>query len=248
MKFAYALVGAALATSALALASSTAQAGAWRCVDEADECQDGLINDIETLVVQDWPVPFRLAMPPIPYTCVATGGGGGGGRPLAPEADLAITTTRQINWSIELTGNLTSFLIGQHTAAARVFGTVTVPASIPLRATTWSNVDVSYVLGESNAEVMASGGSTGVMDLGAVQSTTAAGDFWSGHLRFDYQGVHTGGYRCTVGRPGAQITRTGRGAVQIDYPIAWLDMHGVIAEGIRERFRRAVRIAVTGAP
>ena len=240
-------LGAALAASALLLGSNAAHAGVWRCVDEPDwpQCQDALINDIEELVHQEWPVPFRVTMPPMPYTCT---GGGGGGRPFAPEDRVAITATRQVNWSIEL-GDLSSFLIGQHTAAAHIQGPLTVKRGYPLHEQQWAGVNVNYVFAESSTEVTtADGGSTGVTDLGDVRSTAAAGDFWSGNLVFDYQGVHTGVYTCTVGYPGHQITRSGRGAVLINYPVAWTPAHAAIAQAVRERFRRAVRIAVTGMP
>jgi hypothetical protein len=243
-------LAAALAASALLLGSNAAHAGAWRCVDEPDwpQCQDALINDIEELVEQEWPVPFRVAMPPMPYSCTYTGGGGGGGRLLAPERGVAINATGQLSWSIEL-GDLSSFLIGQHSAAVQIQGPLTVKPGYPLREQQWTDVNVNYVFGESSAEVTtADGGSTGVTDLGDVRSTAAAGAFWSGNLRFDYQGVHTGVYRCTVGYPGNQITRSGRGVVQIDYPVAWTPVQVTIAQAVRERFRRAVRIAVTGVP
>lgn len=235
MKHELSFLGTALVVSTLLLGSEVSHAGAWRCTDDPElpECQDALINDIEDIINND-ASPFTLAMPALPYYCTNLRGGD-------------VEVDGWIAWSITVLPDLRSFLIGQHTAAAYLSGSVTSSGN-NVGPTVWTDTAVNYVFGESSAEVMTADGSTGVMDLGAPISTIATGSFWNGHLQVII-GVPDGQWTCTVGYWGAQARGTGRRTpgVIVHYPIAWAPVHGAIVDGVRERFRRAVRFAVTGS-
>jgi hypothetical protein len=247
MKATFAFATTVLAASALAFTTTKAHAEAWRCVDGPDlpECQDALINDIEAIVDGDWPDVLTLPMPSLPYTCNKKPGGGH--RFAATAATPAFS--HQLNWSIrvEVASNRRSFLIGQHEAAASLSGTVT-PIAWWNPRTTWTGTGISYAFRESSNEVLAPSGPTGVTDLGTFRTTVVSGDFWSGDLRIRLDNLADGAWDCVVGPSGKQVRKSGNTIVTLDYPMSWTPMQAVIAEGIREQFRRAVRIAVTGEP
>jgi hypothetical protein len=237
--------GAALFAATLLFGSRTshAQSSAWRCVDDPNlpECEDALINDIEAIIDRDWP-NLTLSMPALPYTCTKKPGSGH-----QIKSDEHTTNfSSQINWSIGLSFDLRWFLVGQHSANADLLGSVT-PSGTFVTPTSWPNTSINYLFAESSTEVMAAGGSTGVSDLGIVTFLTPSGDFWNGTVPLAIHLVD-GDWDCIVGPAGATVRNTGQNGVTINYPIAWTPVQSVIAEGIRDQFRRAVRIAVTGAP
>lgn len=221
-------------------------AGTWRCDDDPGEpeCEEALLNDIEDIIVEDWPT-LELAMPSIPYWCTKEPGSG---REMhGEEGEITPQFTNQINWSVKLTGDLRSFLFGRHTAASDYLGPIRLRASTGEFNTSWSSQVINYVFLEGTTEVMAQGGSTGVYDLGAIDYSTASGALWTADLPITLE-LADGDWTCTIGPPGNRITRTGRNIVHADYPVQWTPVKSVIAEAVRGQFRRAVRIAVTGAP
>ena len=227
-----------------------AQAPAWRCMDEPGqpECQEGLLNDIEDIIVRDWPRPLVLPMPSIPYTCVKDPGSGHQAVPDPVEANFSSS----LSWSIVWTGNLRSFLIGRHTAYADLAGTVEVSGGLRITATSWSDTTVNYLFEEGTTEVLAPSGPTGVIDLGPapVSFSTPTGVFWSANLHIVLMDLSDGIWTCGVGPAGRTVRKTGtrNAGVKLDYPIAWTAVQDVLAEGIRNQFRRSVQIAVTETP
>jgi hypothetical protein len=247
------LASAALAASTLMLGNQITHAEGWRCMDRPSEseCQDDLINDIEDTVAAEWRSPFTLAMTPLPYSCTRTGGG----NPAAPDderADLAVGPTMSLRgnfaWSFTFTTGLRSFLVGQDTAAADLAGSVTAtgPQVTPV---SWNGMGINLVFGESSTEVMAPEGPTGVAELGGVTHATRDGDFWSTNrsVRFTWTPTREGDYACVVGSP-VVARGTGRNRVVIDVPITRDWFQEALAELVREEFRRAVRLLVTGTP
>jgi hypothetical protein len=245
MRYAFTVFGAALFVMTLLLGSGTshAQNSAWRCVDVPGlpECEDALINDIEVIIDRDW-TTLNLAMPALPYTCTKRPGTGHQLR----DDEHTTNFTNQIDWSIKVSTDLRWFLVGQHSANADLLGAVTPSGSFMIPAT-WGSTGINYLFAESSSQVMAAGGSTGVSDLGFITFLTPTGDFWNGTLHLAI-GLADGNWDCIVGPQGQTIRNSGLNGVDIDYPIAWTSAQSVIAEGVREQFRRAVRIAVTGAP
>jgi hypothetical protein len=246
------IICSAAITTAVLLGSSSAhaQSPAWRCTPDPSnpnlpECQDALINDIELIIDRDWPFTLNLAMPALPYTCNRKVGGGGG-QLVEAGSEATANFTNQINWSISLASDMRWFLIGQHTANTDVLGTVT-PFGFSVTQTPWSGTGINYLFGEAPGMVMAGGQSTGVTDLGPVLFQTPSGALWSGNLRLVLN-LADGKWDCIVGPSGLTVRKTGTNVVVVDYPLAWTPIAAVIAEGIREQFRRAVRIAVTGSP
>jgi hypothetical protein len=206
------------------------------------ECEEALINDIEDLTIANWGF-LSLQMPALPYTCTKKAGGG---RPIVGDGGHTTNFTSSINWAIHLSSTLRSFLIGRHTASADVLGSFT-PAGFNIVSTTWTGTSINYLFNEGSTEVMASTGSTGVADLGAVAFSTPFGPFWNATMRIQLD-LADGDWDCLIGPPGATIRRTGRNTVVGDYPISWTPVNAVLAEAIRNQFRTAVRIAVTGSP
>lgn len=239
MKHAISLAGL---LSILTLASP-ARAGAWRCVDEpgGQDCQEALINDIEDATVAGWPDTVVLAMPEIPYSC---------GKPVTthPVPGLAATqtVTGTVAWSIVWQGDLRSFLIGRHTAAADLAGTI-IPSSGGPSEPSFPDTAINFLFGESAAEVGSPSGPTGVGDLGAVQVASPTGAFWAGTIRFNLD-VYDGDWSCAFGYAGKRINVRGKNVVFADYPVALTPVRDVLAEAVRDQFRRAVRLVVTGAP
>lgn len=111
----------------------------------------------------------------------------------------------------------------------------------------WSDTAVSYLFDGGTQEVMSPSGPTGVLNLGAVSFTTSSGGFWNDTIALSVR-VGQGFYTCSLGGSGGVVTRTGRGTIRFDLPIAWSGARSRIADFVRERFERAVRIAVTGVP
>src|SRR5262249_36681292 len=136
------------------------------------------------------------------------------GAPGTPGDASFVTTTSSVSgtvpWSITLSGNLRSFLIGSFTAAADVLGTVQVS---PDRST-WPSTEIHYgvndacdAFGNCTEVPQFPSGSTGVVDLGPVNFATPGGPFWGGSLTFQFD-VNTGGdiiTSCRVGY-GGEIT------------------------------------------
>jgi len=237
---------AALVAPILAIGAQPSHADpVWRCDDEPGlpECEEALLNDIEDIIIFDWPVVLDLALPPLPYTCNKKPGTGH----QIVEGDQGPTPqfTSQMPLTLKWTGDLRSFLIGRHTAAADLIGSVDITGWATLGAR-WTNQTINYLFNEGTTDVQAHGGSTGVRDLGAVShAPTTAGDFWGAMLPLEPMDGD-GDWTCIVGPSGRQVTAQGKNIVQLDYPVAWLPIQDVLAEGAREQFRRAVRIAVNG--
>jgi hypothetical protein len=206
------------------------------------DCQEALLNNIEDLTVENWPRPLVLAMPALPYTCNKPPGSG---HRVAAPFGVTPKVTTSLPWSIVWTGDLRSFLIGRHTAAADLAGTV-MPSGAWITPTVWDGTTMNYLFREGESEVMASGGGTGVVELGTVEFETPSGAFWNGTLHIVLDSLTEGDWECLVGPAGKTVRATGRNVVTLDYPIAWTTVQGVLAEGVRNQFRQAARIAVTG--
>lgn len=237
----------ALTTTALLFGARTADASGWRCMDNPGEnrCPDDLVNDIETILREEWRNPLTIAMPPLPYSCSRASGGG---NPVAPEDkhELVTGSTGQFLWSVTFATNSRAFVIGQDVAVADIAGGVSVSGP-QVTPASWTGMNLAVGFAASGSEVVAPEGPTGVADLGVDQYTTRSGDFWNSDrtVRFTYQGVRDGDYTCTVGPPEARIRATGRNSVRINYPVPWQDL---LVAFIREEFRRAARAAALGAP
>jgi hypothetical protein len=249
----YLFLRAALAASSLMFISkaSHAQGAAWRCVDIPGQslCEDALINDIEDLTIAQW-TSVTLPMPNIPYSCSHVGPPGH--QVIAPSATGQPSGTTQafnggVAWTLTLLpSNLRSFLVGRHNASADLLATI-VTSGQAVRFASYSDQTINYNFSESGSDVMASGGSTGVADLGPVAFSSPGGEFWNGSVHAHVE-LLDGRFNCTVGYPGATMNVSGIGAIDFDYPIAWTSAQATIAESIRNVFRRAVRLEITGMP
>ena len=227
--------------------------GAWRCMDQPgeSECQEALLNDIEDLMVREWPAnPLVLPMPPLPYTCVQTRPEPGtpvSTKPLPPVID-------ELQWSISWTGALRWFLIGRVEAGARLAGTVAVSSTWrEITAMSWPDTTIDYVFREDATEVLAPSGPTGVSDLGPVSNgdSLGAGELWTSHLHIVLPPPDNGTWKCRVGPRDKEVSGTAGShglSIRLDYPLAWTGVQDVLAERVRAQFRRSVRLAVTGAP
>ena len=221
----------------LNIKASQAQTPGWRCVDVPNlpECEDALINEIEDLTIGNVSSPLLVSMPDLPYSCRRIG-----------SSDQVPSLTGGLPWSVGVTlDGLPSFLIGRQTASGDLAGTFQTSGP-NISAATYPNQTIHYLYRVSSVEVMASGGSTGVTDLGAATSI-AEGSFWGSSLHAHID-LPRGAFSCTVGYPDQTIRVRGTGAVDFDYPVASTPVRSVIAEAIRTVFRTAVRIAVTGSP
>jgi hypothetical protein len=243
--------------SALALASlvlgarpSYAQS-AWRCTGE--DCPEVIVNDIEDVTVRDWPATQTISVPGLPYSCqtisdrcphCATKPGLGGA--------TSGVVNGSVPWSIVVSGSLPSFLIGRFTAAANVAGTIQVSAD----GSTWPGSAISYVYNDACnpttgqcTEVQAPGGSTGVVDLGALSFTNPSPGLWNHSLTFHFT-VPTADIvtSCRVGYVNTFTVNPGGSNVTVSYPAAWTPVQEALAEAIRNQFRRAARLVVTGSP
>ncbi|MEZ4362402.1 MAG: hypothetical protein R3B48_19590 [Kofleriaceae bacterium] len=249
--------------SMICLRAAEGNAPVWRCAGE--DCTDVIINDIADVTVRDWPASTTLAMPGLPYSCSVktdqcrrclAGGAAAGvdGGPSGPASVGPISTqgivAGTVPWSVVFAGSLQSFLFGTYTASADVAATVT-----PSTGGSWGGTAIHYLYqgacsGTTCSYVQAPGGDTGVVDLGLVNYSTAAGDFWNASLPFSFV-VPTPDIvlSCSVGYPGRTITvYPGGTRVNISYPVAWTPVKDALAELIREQFRRAARLVVTGEP
>jgi hypothetical protein len=249
----YLVLSATLVASTLTVETRTASAGGWRCMDEPgeSECQDSLINEIEDEVDNQWRSTVAMAMPPLPYSCSRTGGP----NPVASDqANTNVTAAADMPlrgnfaWAFTFTTELRSFLVGRDSAAVDLSGSLAVSGqnAIP---TGWDSMNANLLFAESNAEVMAPEGPTGVAELGGVAHATLTGDFWTRNrtVRFTWtQDLREGDYACVVGSP-VLARGTGRNRVVIDVPVGQLLVQSTLAEVVREEFRRAVRLAVTGS-
>jgi hypothetical protein len=219
-----------------------ASAQGWRCDDPPGEaeCQEALINDIEDIVDSDWDTGV-IPMPPIPYTCTRAPGP----RPIVEDEEASEASfSSQLNWSLTLNMDLLSFLIGRDSAHADLRGSIRARSSSQLDKT-WTNQTINFAFDEGTDEVMAPEGSTGVYDLGSFRPTVV-GAFWNGTLPIDLS-LSDGDWTCVFGPPGSWITVHGRNGVHVDYPVPRTTVQNLIAEEVvREQFRRAVILAVTG--
>ena len=75
MKIRFQIACTALLASAALFISNSARADGWRCNGSPD-CQDALLNDIESLVEMNWPSQLSLSVPSLPYTCTRQPGSG----------------------------------------------------------------------------------------------------------------------------------------------------------------------------
>lgn len=234
------------ALAGVAASTQLAHAGSWRCVDDPQlpDCEESLLNDIEDAIDFYWPVPLTIEMPPLPYSCSKKPGSGHQSTP--EDGEIHTQVLGQISWTAEWTGDLRYFLIGRYTATAEVAATVRVSGG-SVATTEWPSNVVSYLFQEGATDVMAPAGSTGVRDLGLVLSQNPSGAFWSAPLQLSLN-LSDGDWTCTIGPAGYQVSATGHNTVRANYPVAWTQSGLVLAQMIRERFRSAVRLVVTGAP
>lgn len=256
---------ASIVASVLVLGARTSHAqSAWRC--DGEDCQDALISDIETLSMTGWPASQTIAMLALPYTCTAVTdvcphcaiGEPPGSGDTAEQAETAVhplgsfTIHGNLPWSVVLSGSLRSLLIGRFTASADVFGTIQASPDNSV----WPSTDASYVFQDAcdaNGQnctfvTTTSGGSTGVVDLGPLSfAPNISGSFWNSSLTFRFT-VNSPDIvkSCTVGSLPA--TSNGSNTFTVSYPVALTSAANVIAEVVRNQFRQAARIAVTGSP
>lgn len=261
MKVSSVVCGSVVVFFALGLDTRLSDAQAWRCAGE--DCTDAIVNDVADVTVRDWPAVHNIAIAGLPYSCLTktdqcqrclTGDDsaetGGVGQFSAPAATTQGLKTGTVPWSVMLSGSLRSFLFGTYTASADVLATVQ-----PSVGGSWGGTSINYLfqgacVGPSCTYVPAPGGDTGVVDLGLVNFSTAAGDFWNASLTFNFN-VPTADIitSCTVGYPPNTVTvRPGGRNLSVSYPIAWTPVKGTLAEVIRNQFRRAARLVVTGSP
>lgn len=197
-----------------------------------------MINDIEDITSQRWPASLALPMPPIRATCA--------------DHTSGAVASYAMDWSLGWQTSLRAFLLGRRTAIADLFGSVqAIETSSPggplhlANPAAWSETAVDYSFAPASSEVPAQDGTTGVSDLGDVLFTTKAGSFWGDamSIRIDM----TSFAWCTV--DSETFVNDGTGApVVVRKPIASTAAADILAEGIRDQFRSAVRIAVTGSP
>lgn len=230
--FVCAAIGIAVAMAPLRAAH--AQTPSWRC--DGVDCEESLINDIEDTTTAHWPGSVNVSMPPIGYACT-----------LASEPDWENPILEgEIDWSFVFSGSLSSFLVGRHSASADLAGTMRTSGNVS--AGPGTGLSIHYVYGESSADVPAPGGSTGVSDLGGVQSQLAGGDFWSGSINFNIP-IRNGVKVCQVGVGALGFQVTGAGTrIPVSVAISSLPVASSMAEAMRNQFRSAVRLVVTGAP
>lgn len=223
--------------------SRTANAeNAWRCT--IGDCDDVLVNDIEDRIKQDWPASLSLQMPPVHATCADR-------IEACPHCLAGATHTFSIGWSLTLTGTLRSFLFGRYTADTNVFAQFkTAPtrpnAGIQVVEESWNDTAIAHSFDAASAQIPAVGdvGSTeGVQDLGGVRFTTPSGTFWSSSL---HVAVEMDSYQwCKI---GSETFDPGRGGGTHIFSIPWtsLPVADILAESLRNQFRRAVRLTVAG--
>lgn len=233
-----------IAAAGLAAASGAAHAqvaSSWRCTDAPGEsdCQDALINDIESGTKNAWPAFVTFNEDPIPYTCTQTRG------PVDPRVVAATARTITINgsvtWSSTWTGIMQDFVIGGHTASTFLSLSMS-PSGSGLSSAFWTGNQMAFLYSESPYEVQSSAGSTGVSDLGAVMTESPSGPVWNAslHIRID---PGDGAWSCAIG-PGGPVHASGTGYVTFDYPLAYTSLKARLQEAIRNDFRGAVRRAV----
>jgi hypothetical protein len=237
----------AFATTALLATtmSPLAHAGSWRCVDDPElpDCEEDLINDIEDEVIASWPMSFTVAVANLPYSCSKPPG-----HQRAPGiAEQQIQVTGSIPIYSTWIAALRAFLIGRYEVVNNLFGEVHLSGR-GVTPAVWPGTGVDYIFVEAATDVMAPGGSTGVRDLGGVRHGTISGAYWGGALQVTMDWLVDGNWTCVVGPPGYRVTATGKNVVRFSYPIAWTHTDFFMAEAVRERFRRAVRLVVTGTP
>jgi hypothetical protein len=244
MKHSLSLLFAALVALPVLLLSKPSHAQGWRCMDDPNQpaCEEALINSIEDTTVRNTPNPLTIAMPDLIFTCQEIERCP---HCFAPTSSFA-PYPNNIHWSITWWGGIRSFLLGRDTANADLAGTLqannTGTSSVPS-----FDAAINYTFGVGASEVGSPSGPTGVADLGGVNFSTASGSLWGatmpvfvrdGNATSCWMGVAANG---TKGRAVA-------GGFMFDYPISAVPVSAVLAEAIRNQFRTAVRIEVTGAP
>lgn len=269
MKYSSIVFCASVVASILVLGSGTSHAqSAWRC--QGEDCQDGLISDIEDLSVSSWPASQTLAVPPISYFCrllldrcphcaIGEQPASPGDTPEQAGSTIQprLSKSGTVPWSIVLSGSLRSFLVGRFSASADVFGTIQSTSDNSV----WPGTEAGFVFQDAcDANGMnctdvrtSSGGDTGVVDLGPLSfSPNLSGSFWNGSLTFRFtvptNDIITG---CDVGYGGLKIGNVQadpNNVVTVSFPVAWTPVASVIEQAVRAQFRRAASIAVTGSP
>jgi hypothetical protein len=241
--------------------TSHAQAPVWRCTN--GPCDESVINDLEDIINRDWPTSLFILIPGIPYSCqeitdvcprCATKGPAANADPstkATSSAQPAITPQFIQNgvahaWGVSLSaGDLRSFLIGRFTASASITSGSVLTS---LTGTTWSGTSINYDFGEANHEVPVPGGSSGIQDLGAVNGSSAEGSFWTANVPFQFT-VPTADIilSCTVGYGNNTVlVHPGGPNINISYPISATPVRDVLAEAVRNLFRRAAKLAALG--
>jgi hypothetical protein len=255
MKLSIIVLGTVVVASVGLLDAGVAQAQAWRCAGE--DCTDVIINDVADVTVRDWPANQSIAMPGLPYFCFTIRdrcprcltGGDPSQLAFANDAARAGSVSGTVPWSIVASGSLRSFLFGTYSASADVLATIQ-----PSVGGSWAGTAINYLFqgacsGSNCNYVPAPGGDTGIVDLGAVNFSTAAGDFWNASLTFSFD-VPTADIitSCRIGYSSTMTVNPGGRRVTVTYPVAWTPIKDVLAEVIRNQFRRAARLVVTGSP
>jgi hypothetical protein len=262
VKFSSIVFSSVVMASVLGLSARVSQAQVWRCAGE--DCEDAIVNDVADVTVRDWPAVQGIAIAGLPYSCLTkhdqcphclTGDSpaGGGDAQLSsapPGGTTQAVKTGTVPWSVVLSGSLRSFLFGTYSASADVLATVQ-----PSVGGSWGGTAINYSFlgacsGTTCSYVPAPGGDTGVVDLGAVNFSTAAGDFWNASLPFSFT-VSTPDIitSCTIGyAPNTVTVNPGGHTINVSYPVAWTPVKDALAEVIRNQFRRAARLVVTGSP
>lgn len=244
MKSLSSLLIASLVGIPVVLMSTPSYAG-WRCTETPGfpECEDQILNDIEDTTVADWPSPASYSMPSIPWRCqevehcphCLTSD---------PPAVSNISKSGNISWTVTWLGSMNSFLLGQTTASASLSGSVSVHTSASEVADPVWSAGLGFSFAPAAWEVTSPSGATGVTDLGSV-TAFPSGPFWTATIPLALT-APSGATSCTIG--GRAALRGAGNIYRVDYPVNSLAVTNAIAEGVRNQFRTAVRIVVTGAP
>jgi len=243
MKHSLSLLFASLVALPVVLLSKPSHAQGWRCMDDPNQpaCEEALINSIEDTTVRNTPNPLTIAMPDLVFTCQEIEKCP---RCFAPSASFA-PYRNNVHWSITWWGGIRSFLLGRDTANADLAGTLqanNTGAGVP----SW-DAAINYTFGVGTSEVSSPVGPTGVADLGAVNFSTASGTLWNATM--PVMVVDGNATSCWIGvGVGGTKGRAVSGGFMFDYPISSVPVAAVLAEAIRNQFRTAVRLEVTGAP
>jgi hypothetical protein len=226
-------------SSAVSVAHAQTPPAAWRC--SGDSCQDDLMNDIEDTMESIWPGTLTFTPPSLPYTCATN------------PSKARQSVGGEVPWTVTISAQLPSFLLGRSTASADVVGTIQASSD----GSTWPGTSVHDLFQDACTvtdgvtrcvDVGAPGADTGVSELGALQLSISGGSFWSSSLKFHLPFAASSVLWCDVGYPGhvMRVTPPWRGSsLEFSYPVAWTPVQALLEATVRDQFRQAVTMVVS---